>query len=167
MLAIWQHVGQFLAIFSLRMSRIRYLWVSGEHFDTGIRFFYPDLLMGNDSSAIWRRSMLIFAFDMLNVHHTSTSGLFDLLTYKKYKVCHVFLPSVTMKISTTFEVDTIIRCLIIAFLLLIHYVTLRPWPLTFWPWSVSTEATESVWKAFENYVTVWLLFFFTVLLCCI
>jgi len=30
----------------------------------------------------------------------------------------------------------IIRCLVIALLLLIRYVTFWPWPLTFWPWSV-------------------------------
>jgi len=38
-----------------------------------------------------------------------------------------------VKVSTKFEVDTIIRCLVIALLLLIRYVTLWPWPLTFWP----------------------------------
>jgi len=37
----------------------------------------------------------------------------------------------TMKVSTKFEVDTTIRCLVIALLLLIRYVTLWPWPLTF------------------------------------
>jgi len=34
-----------------------------------------------------------------------------------------------MKVSTKFEADTIIRCLVIALLLLIRYVTV--WPLTF------------------------------------
>ena len=42
----------------------------------------------------------------------------------------------TLKISTKFEADTTIRCLVIALLLLIRYVTLWPLPLTFWPWSV-------------------------------
>jgi len=51
------------------MCRKRYLWVSSEHFDTGIQFFNSDFLTGNDISAIWRRFLLIFAFDMLNVHH--------------------------------------------------------------------------------------------------
>jgi len=37
-----------------------------------------------------------------------------------------------MKVLTKFEVDTTIRCLVIALLLLIRYVTLWPWPLTFW-----------------------------------
>jgi len=36
----------------------------------------------------------------------------------------------------TFEVIKTICCLVIAFLLLIHYVTFWPRPLTFWPWSV-------------------------------
>jgi len=35
-----------------------------------------------------------------------------------------------MKVSTKFEVDMTIRCLVIALLLLIRYVTLWPWPLT-------------------------------------
>jgi len=39
-----------------------------------------------------------------------------------------------MKVNTKFEVDTTIRCLVIALLLLIRYVTLWPWPLTFSPW---------------------------------
>jgi len=36
-----------------------------------------------------------------------------------------------MKVSTKFEVDTTIRCLGIVLLLLIRYVTLWLWPLTF------------------------------------
>jgi len=40
------------------------------------------------------------------------------------------------KVSTKFKVDTTICWLVIALLLLIRYVTLRPWPLTFWLWSV-------------------------------
>ena len=36
-----------------------------------------------------------------------------------------------MTVFTKFEVDTTIRCLVIALLLLIRYVTLWPWPLTF------------------------------------
>jgi len=42
-------------------------------------------------------------------------------------------------IYTKFEfdnIDTSIRCRVIAFLLLIRYVTLWPWPLTFWNWTV-------------------------------
>jgi len=52
-------------------------------------------------SAIRRRSPLIFAFYILNVRHISTSGLFDLLTYKVYP---------TLIIPTKFEVDMTIHC---------------------------------------------------------
>jgi len=41
-----------------------------------------------------------------------------------------------MKVSTKLKVDTTIRCLVIALFLLIRYMTLWPWPLHFWPWSV-------------------------------
>jgi len=43
-----------------------------------------DFLLECKISAIWRRSPLIFALYILNVRHISTSGLFDLLTYKVY-----------------------------------------------------------------------------------
>ena len=55
-----------LSIFSLRMRRNSYLWASGINSDTSFWFFDPDFLTGNDITAIWR---LVFAFDMLNVHH--------------------------------------------------------------------------------------------------
>jgi len=54
-----------------------------------------------------------------------------------------------MKVSTEFEVDTTIRCLVIALLLLIRYVT-----LTFWPWSVVThggsrgQSLHQVWISY-------------------
>jgi len=38
-------------------------------------------------------------------------------------------------VSTKFEVDTTICCLVIALLLLIRYVTLWPWPFDFGQWS--------------------------------
>jgi len=60
---------------------------------------------------------LIFALDKLNVRHISTSGLVDLLTYV-LRDAHLALK------VTKFEVDMIIRCLVIALLLLIRYVTL-------------------------------------------
>jgi len=41
-----------------------------------------------------------------------------------------------MTVSAKLEVDTTIRCLVIALLLLVRYVTLWPWPLTCWLWSV-------------------------------
>ena len=63
--------------------------------------------------------MLIFALDKLNVRHLSTSALVDLLTYSVSRDAHL-----AVTVSTKFEVDTTIRCLIIALLLLIRYVTL-------------------------------------------
>ena len=55
----------------------------------------------------------------LNVRHISTSGLVDLLTKKVSRDAHL-----VMKVSTKFEADTTIRCLVIALLLPIRYVTL-------------------------------------------
>ena len=46
-----------------------------------------------------------------------------------------------MKVSTKFEVDTTIRCLVIALLLLIRCVTLWPWPLTF-----LTLVSDRTWR---------------------
>jgi len=60
-LANWQHSGQFLAIFSLRMRRNSYysdlpVKISTPAFDSVTHNF----LIGNDISAIWRRFLLIF-----------------------------------------------------------------------------------------------------------
>ena len=62
---------------------------------------------------------MIFALDTLNVRHISTSALVDLLTYKVSHDAHL-----AVTVSTKFEVDTTIGCLVIALLLLIRYVTL-------------------------------------------
>jgi len=102
--------------------------------DIDIWLFDPDFLIGNNISTIWRRFMLIFALDKLNVCHISTSGLVDLQTYKASCVSPL-----TIKIFTKFEVDTTICCLVIAFLLLTRYMILWPWPLTFGPWSLSVH----------------------------
>ena len=77
----------------------------------------PDFLLECKISAIRGR---FFAFQMLKVRHISTSGLFDLLTYK---VCHMLIRMVI--ISTKFEVDITVHCLVILFLLLICYMTLN------------------------------------------
>jgi len=59
-----------------------------------------------------------------------------------------------MKVSTKFEVDMIIRSLVIALLLLIRYVTVWPWPFTFWPWSVllhggsRRQPLHQVWRSY-------------------
>jgi len=66
--------------FVLRMRRNGYLCTSGVNLDIAVRFADPDFLLEYTISAIWRRFTLIFAFNILNVRHISTSGLFDLLT---------------------------------------------------------------------------------------
>jgi len=59
---------------------------------------------------------------------------------------------IVMKVSTKIEVDTTIRCLVIA--LLLRYVTLWPWPLPFWPWSVVIhggsrgQPFHQVWRSY-------------------
>jgi len=78
----------FAAVVS--MHRNGYLCTSGVvhlkyiNLDTAVRFADPDFLLGCKISTIWRRFSLIFAFNILNVRHISTSGLFDLLTQKVY-----------------------------------------------------------------------------------
>ena len=61
-------------------AQIGYLCTSGVNSDTAVRFADPDFLLDCKISAIWRRFTLIFAFNILNVHHISTFGLFNLLT---------------------------------------------------------------------------------------
>jgi len=41
----------------------------------------------------------------------------------------------TLIISIKFEVDTTTHRRVTAFLVRIRHLTLRPWPLTFWPWT--------------------------------
>jgi len=101
------------------MHRNGYLWAPGKNSDTDVRFLDPSFLTKNVILAIWWRFRLIFALDNLNVCYNSTSGLDDLMTWK---MC--YLSPQMMKISTKFEVDMTIRCLVILFLLLIRYVTL-------------------------------------------
>ena len=61
---------------------------------------------------------------------------------------------IALTVSTKFEVDTTIRCLVIALLLLIRHVTLWPWPLTFWLWSVvihggsRDQPLHQVWRSY-------------------
>jgi len=57
-----------------------------------------------------------------------------------------------MKVSTKFEVDMTIHCLVIALLLLIRYVTWWPWPLTLvsghtWrvTWSTPSPSLKILW----------------------
>jgi len=58
-----------------------------------------------------------------------------------------------VKVSTKFEVDTTIRCLVIELLLLIRYMTSWPWHLTFSPWSLVIhggsrgQSIHQVWRS--------------------
>jgi len=85
------------------MRRNGYFCTSGKNLDTAVRFADPDFLLGCKISAIRRCFALIFAFNILIVRHISTSGLFNLLTYKLASI-----------ISTKFEVDMTIHCRVIA-----------------------------------------------------
>ena len=70
------------------MCRNGYLCTSGVNLDTAVRFADPDFLFECKISAIWQRFTLIFAFNISNVRHISTSGLFDLLTTRVYPHVH-------------------------------------------------------------------------------
>jgi len=61
-----------------------------------------------------------------------------------------------LKTSTKFEVDMTTRCLFIAFWLLIRYVTLWPWPLTFdlGHWSYMTVHVVNLHNQFEDPPTI-------------
>ena len=98
-------------------------------------------------SAIRGRFLLIFALDKPYFYFRS-SWLTDLESVSRD--AHLALT-----VSTKFEVDTTIRCLVITLLLLIRYVTLRPWPLTFWLWSVVVhggsrdQPLHEVWRSYD------------------
>jgi len=122
-----------LAIFCQHMRRSGYLWVSGETVDTGFRFLDPDFHTGNGISATWRCFLLIFCIRYAECppyFYFRSTWPIDLETVQSSR------SPLTVKISTKLEVDTTIRCLIIALLLLIHYMTLWPWSVAFRPWSV-------------------------------
>jgi len=119
-----------LAIFLLRMSRIRYLSVIrwtfwyrhsipwsrfpyGERYFGDLKSFYVDFCIRYVESPPYFYFRSTWPADLQKIQSVSR------------------VSPLTLKISTTLEVYTIILCLVIAFLLVIHYVTLRPWPLTF------------------------------------
>ena len=79
-LSISSHLRPFSATLLLRMRRKGYLWTCSKISDAVISFPAPGFFTECVVSAIWRRFPSIFPFYMLNVHHISTSGLFDLLT---------------------------------------------------------------------------------------
>jgi len=102
--------------------------------------------MGNDIFAIWGRFLLIFALDMLNIHHISTYWP------RKCVVCS----SPTMKISTKFEVDMTFHCLVIAFVLLICYLTcdLDLWPFDPGQWSYMAGQVINSCTKFEDPISI-------------
>jgi len=87
---------------------------------------WPDLLTENDISEIWRRFLLIFVVDKLNYPHSYTFVLVGSLTQKVITCC---IPNVESFHQVWIWYDHPLRSYI-ALLLLIHYVTLGPWPLT-------------------------------------
>jgi len=58
--------------------------------------------------------------------------------------------ALAMKVSTKFKVDTTIRCLVIALLLLIRYVALWHWPFDFDQWSYMAGHTVNLSTKFED-----------------
>jgi len=79
-LVMWQHLGQFLAIFSLRMRRNGYLWTPVKILTSPFDSLTPISLQSTIFPRFDGRFLLIFALDKLNVRHIPTSGLVDLLT---------------------------------------------------------------------------------------
>jgi len=113
-LPYWTSNGELLVAFVAAVSNIctaraqkRFLCTSGVDLDTAYRFADPDFPLKCKTWAIWQRFTLIFEFNILNVCRISTSGLFDLLTYKVYH---------TRRAEVKFEVYMTIHCRVIAFL---------------------------------------------------
>ena len=84
-LQYWTSKVEHIVAFAATVSNIctahaqrRLFMYLGVNLDTAVRFADPDFLFECKISSIWRRFTLIFAFNILNVRHISTSGLFDL-----------------------------------------------------------------------------------------
>jgi len=145
-LALWQHSWRFLAIISLCMRKNGYLWVSGKNIDRGIRFLDLDFLIEN-YLCDFKTFLLIFAFDMLNVHHISTSGLVDLLAKK---VCHVFLPHVENFHQVWSWYDHLLPSYsLLAADTLRDLVTLTFWPFDLGQWSYMVSHMINTSNMFE------------------
>ena len=105
------------------------------------------LLTNENMSALWSRFVLIFALDKSNIRYIYTSGIADLLTEKMYH----YVSSLTIKIFTKFEVGMTIDCPLIAFLLLIRYVTLWPlWTFAIGQWSYMAGHAVNPSMKFED-----------------
>ena len=85
-----------------QVRRNGYLWTSGVNLDTAVRFDDPDFLVRVQNFGNLAMFSVDFAFYMPNVHHISTSGLFDLES-----IPHASTP--TSIILTKFEAPTPIR----------------------------------------------------------
>jgi len=90
-----------------------YLWTSGVHLDTAVRFADPDLLLKCKISAIWRRFPFIFAFYMLSVF-PSYFYFWFVWPFDLESIPHASTP--TSIILTKFEVDMTFYCRVISFL---------------------------------------------------
>ena len=103
--------------------------------------------MWHDISAIRGRFLLIFALECSPYFYFRSSWPTDLESVSRD--AHL-----VVTVSIKFEVDTTIGCLVIALLLLIRYVTLWPWPLTFWLWSEVVhggsrgQPLHQVWRSY-------------------
>ena len=153
-MATWQHLGQFLAIFSLCMPRNGYM-------NFQLKFWHQHLLpwprfpFRARYLAIWGRFLLIFALDKLNVRHISTSFIRSSWPTDLESVSRDAHLAVT--VSTKFEVDTTIRCLVIASLCC-WYVTwpcdLDLWPFDFGQWSYMAGHVINPSTKFEDPTTI-------------
>jgi len=68
------------ATFVPRVRRNGYLCTSGVNLDTAVRFADPDFLLECKNFGYLATFYVDFSFNILNVRHISTSGLFDLMT---------------------------------------------------------------------------------------
>jgi len=124
--------GHFQRHLYCACAEMGYLWTSGVNLDTAVRPQFPTRVENFGDSATFSVDFCIL---YLNVRHIYTSGLFYLLTYKI--IPHA--STTTSIIPTKFKVDMTIHCRVIAFCLLIRHVTLWPWLLTFWGWTVAVH----------------------------
>jgi len=106
-----EQYGHFQQHFTAHEQKTFIHETSGVYLDTTVRTPDPDFLLECKISAIRRRFPLTFVFCTQNSRHSSTSGLFDLPSYKVY---HTRRPPTSI-IPTEFVVDMTIHCRVIAF----------------------------------------------------
>jgi len=136
-LVIWQHLGRFLLfshIFTVHAQKyvlMSFRWKFWHWNSTPWpQFPYKEWYM-----AIWRRSLLVFAFNMLNVQLSTIHLLPVYSTYCPRKSVSCFSPR-----SKNFHQVWSWYDRLLAGYSVLAADTLRdlfwPWSLTFWPWSV-------------------------------